>query len=302
MFTDPNSDPKVWEQYFKSIIRLHYKPANCCDLPDSQNGDFGIECYTLSGHVFQCYLPEQSSDVEKLVKAQRKKINTDILKFTTKYKSDLELLFGETKISRWILATPYSKSAKLTQYCTQKSLRVRELKLPYVADDFQILVQTDSDYITERALLRRTNYQLNLDLSNSTVDHAVSFINEHVGFLDKLNLKLPKIDPLESVQKTYRHFIIQKYLDYQNLIDELKQNWVDIYEIVYKCIQQRETNLVGLSMLTSSSAQPAEKMLKQMEVLKENIEKEIPTLKESDLEKINWGVISDWLIRCPLDF
>lgn len=302
MFTDPNSDPKVWEQYFKSIIRLHYKPANCCDLPDSQNGDFGIECYTLSGHVFQCYLPEQSSDVEKLVKAQRKKINTDILKFTTKYKADLELLFGETKISRWILATPYSKSAKLTQYCTQKSLRVRELKLPYVADDFQILVQTDSDYITERAVLRRTNYQLNLDLSNSTVDHAVSFINEHVDFLDKLNLKLPKIDPSASVQETYRHFLIQKYLDYQNLIDELKQNWVDIYEIVYKCIQQRETNLVGLSMLTSSSAQPADKMLKQMEVLKENIEKEIPTLKESDLEKINWGVISDWLIRCPLDF
>ncbi len=302
MFTDPNSDPKVWEQYFKSIIRLHYKPANCCDLPDSQNGDFGIECYTLSGHVFQCYLPEQSSDVEKLVKAQRKKINNDISKFTTKYKADLELLFGDTKISRWILATPYSKSAKLTQYCTQKSLRVRELKLPYVADDFQILVQTDSDYVTERALLRRTNYQLNLDLSNATVDNAVAFINEHVDFLDKLNLKLPKINPSESVQDSYRHFIIQKYLDYQNLIDELKQNWVDIYEVVYKCIQQRETNLVGLSMLTSSSAQPAEKMLKQMEVLKANIEKEIPTLKESDLEKINWGVIADWLIRCPLDF
>ncbi|WP_292969114.1 hypothetical protein [Pantoea sp. UBA4549] len=302
MFTDPNSDPKVWEQYFKSIIRLHYKPANCCDLPDSQNGDFGIECYTLSGHVFQCYLPEQSSDVEKLVKAQRRKISTDILKFTTKYKADLELLFGETKVSRWILATPYSKSAKLTQYCTQKSLKVRGLKLPYVADDFQILVQTDSDYITERALLRRTNYQLNLDLSNSTIDHAVSFINEHVDFLNKLNLKLPKIDLSESVQETYRRFLIQKYLDYQNLIDELKHNWVDIYEVVYKCIQQRETNLVGLSMLTSSSAQPGDKMMKQMEVLKENIEKEIPTLKESDLEKINWGVISDWLIRCPLDF
>lgn len=148
-------------------------------------------------------LARATSDVEKLVKAQRKKINTDILKFTTKYKADLELLFGETKISRWILATPYSKSAKLTQYCTQKSLRVRELKLPYVADDFQILVQTDSDYITERAVLRRTNYQLNLDLSNSTVDHAVSFINEHVDFLDKLNLKLPKL----TLRHQYRKLI-----------------------------------------------------------------------------------------------
>ncbi|MBC8952289.1 hypothetical protein [Xenorhabdus sp. PB62.4] len=302
MFTDPNSDPKVWEQYFKSIIRLHYKPANCCDMPDSQNGDFGIECYTLSGHVFQCYLPEQSSDVEKLVKAQRRKISTDILKFTKKYKSDLELLFGDIKISRWILATPYSKSSKLTQYCTQKSLRVRALNLPYVADDFQILVQTDNDYITERLLLRRGNFQLNLDIDDTTIENVVSFIEENIGFLEKLNLKLPKINSSESVQDSYRHFLIQKYLDYQNLLDELKRNWVDIYQIVYKCIQQRETNLVGLSMLSLSNAQPGEKMLKQMEVLKENIEKEIPTLKESDLEKINWGVISDWLIRCPLDF
>ncbi|CAI2086393.1 TPA: hypothetical protein ACN7G2_002989 [Klebsiella pneumoniae] len=302
MFTDPNSDPKAWEQYFKSIVRLHYKPANFCDMPDSQNGDFGIECYTLSGHVFQCYLPEQSSDVEKLVKSQRRKINTDILKFTTKYREDLELLFGDTKISRWILATPYSKSSKLTQYCTQKSLRVRALGLPYVSNDFQILVKTDSDYITERALLRRTNFQLNLELDNSTVENAVSFINENVDFLDKLNLKLPKIDPSESAQESYRHFLIQKYLDYQNLLDELKQNWVDIYQVVYKCIQQRETNLVGLSMLSSSGTQPGEKMLKQMEALKSDIEKEIPTFKGSDLEKINWGVISDWLIRCPLDF
>lgn len=73
MHTDPHSDPKVWESYFKSIIWLHYKPANCCDLPDSHGGDFGLECYTLTGHVFQCYLPEQSSDIDKLYKAQLKK-------------------------------------------------------------------------------------------------------------------------------------------------------------------------------------------------------------------------------------
>lgn len=217
MYTDPNSDPKVWEQYFKSIIRLHYKPANCCDMPDAQNGDFGIECYTLSGHVFQCYLPEQASDVEKLVKAQRRKINSDILKFTTKYKDDLELLFGDTKISRWVLATPYNKSSKLSQYCTQKSLRVRALNLPYVSDDFQILIQTDDDYIIERTILRRTNYQLNLDIDDATTERAVSFIKDNISFLDKLNLKLPKISPLENEQEEYKQFIIQKYLDYQIL-------------------------------------------------------------------------------------
>ncbi|WP_219495302.1 hypothetical protein [Proteus terrae] len=302
MYTNPNSDPKEWERYFKNIISLHYKPANYCDLPDTQCGDFGLECYTLNGHAFQCYLPEQSSDIEKLVKAQRKKISTDILKFTKKNVSELELLFGTTKISRWILATPYNKSSKLTQYCTQKSLKVRKLGLPYVSNDFQIIIQTDSDYLIERDLLRKNYYQLNLNLDDTTVENAISYIERNIKFLENLNLKLPKINPSESTQKTYRQFLIQKYLDYQNLLDELKTNWVELYKIIYSHIQRRENNLVGLSILSPTNSQPSEKMTQQIKVLTENIEQDVPSLKGTDLEKITWGVISDWLIRCPLDF
>lgn len=302
MNTDPYSDPKMWESYFKSIIRLHYKPSNCCDLPDSHGGDFGIECYTLTGHAFQCYLPEESSDINKLYKAQRRKISADILKFTTKNLKQLSMLFGTVKISRWILATPFNKSAKLSQYCTSKSLRVREMGLPYVADDFQIIVQTDKDYVHESFILRKENYQLSLDFDETTLDGAMIFINENVAFLEKLNLKLPKIHDSGNKQDIYRNFLIQKFLDYQNLIDTLKKNWVDIYEIIYKCIQQRETNLVGMFMLAPSDAQPSHIMTEQIKTLKSCIEEEVPTLKQSDLEKITWGVISDWLIRCPLDF
>lgn len=302
MHIDPLSDPKAWEAYFKSIIWLHYKPAHCCDLPDSHGGDFGLECYTLNGHVFQCYLPEQSSDVEKLYRAQQKKIYNDIKKFSKDNVKELEELFGTLKISRWILATPYNKSAKLSQYCTKKSLKVRQLGLPYVADDFQIIVQTEESYSQEAFLLRRDSYQLSLNLDDTTVDGAMEFISSNSSFLEKLNLKLPKIHDAVSRQEQMRNFLIQKFLDYQNLLDTLKQNWVDIYEIVYKCIQQRENNLVGIFMLAPSNAQPSGIMKDQIETLKKCIEEEVPTFKQADLEKITWGVISDWLIRCPLDF
>ncbi|GEM_PF-626587 len=302
MHIDPHSDPKAWESYFKSIIWLHYKPANCCDLPDSHGGDFGLECYTLSGHVFQCYLPEQSSDIDKLYKAQQKKIYNDIQKFSKDNVKELDELFGTLKISRWILATPYNKSAKLSQYCTKKSLKVRQLGLPYVADDFQIIVQTESSYSQEAFLLRRDSYQLSLNLDDTTVEGALEFISDNSSFLEKLNLKLPKIHDSMSRQEQIRNFLIQKFLDYQNLLDTLKKNWVDIYEIVYKCIQQRENNLVGMFMLAPSNAQPSKIMTDQIEALKKCIEEEVPTFKQSDLEKITWGVISDWLIRCPLDF
>lgn len=302
MYSDPHSDPKLWETYFKGIIWLHYKPANCCDLPDDHGGDFGLECYTLSGHVFQCYLPEQSSDIEKLYKAQRTKIYNDIEKFSKKNVSELKELFGDSKISRWILATPYNKSAKLTQYCTTKSLKVRSLGLSYVSDDFQIVVQTDKNYIQEAFVLRKEAYQLSLDLDDTTLEGAIAFISDNVSFLEKLNLKLPKIHSSEKKQETYRNFLIQKFLDYQNLLDTLKKNWVDIYQVIYKCIQHREDNLVGMFMLAPADALPSKIMTDQIDELKKRIEEEIPTFKQTDLDKITWGVISDWLIRCPLDF
>ena len=60
--------------------------------------------------------------------------------------------------------------------------------------------------------------------------------------------------------------------------------------------------MVGLFLLTSSDAKPSDIMKDEIALLKKCIEEEVSTLKQADLDKITWGVISDWLIRCPLDF
>lgn len=300
--SDHYLDPKAWESYFKNILRKHYQPSNFCDVPDSHCGDFGIECYTLDGHVFQCYLPDQSSDLEKLYNAQRNKIAKDISKFSVQNVAEFEKLFGAVKISRWILATPYNKSAKLAQYCTTKSLEVRNLNLSYVSDDFQIIIQTDDDYPQEKLSLHRDSYFINLEVSDEAVNRLRKMISDNATFFDKLNLKLPKITSSPEQQDSYRLFLTEKYIEYRNLLDTLMRDWVEIYHIVFRCIKEREDNIVGIFLLSSSDTQPSEIMKGQIESLRQCIMDEIITLKNSDLEKITWGVISDWLIRCPLAF
>jgi len=162
MIKNNTTDPKAFERYFKDLIKLHYKPANYRDVPDSHGGDHGIECYTLTGHAFQCYLPEQTSDIAKLVAAQKSKINKDIKKLSDN-KEKLEKLFGSQKISRWILATSANKSAEITSFCAQKSLDIRSLKLPFLSDDFEILIHTEEDYKLEVSALTANTYQLNID-------------------------------------------------------------------------------------------------------------------------------------------
>lgn len=299
---DPTNNPKAWENYFKDIVRLHYKPANYRDVPDKHVGDFGVECYSLSGHVFQCYLPEQVADVAKLVKAQRGKINKDINKFVRTNVNDLSKLFGEIKISRWILATNVNDSAVLAQFCSQKSIKVRNLGLSYIADDFEILVHTDKDYPVEAASLKRDSYQLQLKFSPTSVDGAANWIDDNLEFLAKLDMKLPKIHPEKDKVDQIKNYLVQKYLDYQNMMDMLRSEWSDIYEIVYSCIQYRESSLVERFLLEAHDTLPSVVIKEEISKLHSNITEEIKSFKATDLEQIKWGVITDWLIRCPLDF
>jgi hypothetical protein len=300
MINNKHTDPKAFERYFKDIIKLHYTPANYRDVPDGQGGDYGIECYTLLGHAFQCYLPEQISDVAKLVAAQKSKINRDIKKLSTNQEK-LEALFGSTKICRWILATSAHKSADVTSFCAQKSLEVRDQGLNFVANDFEILIHTDDDYKIEAAHLSRQVYQLNIDFERFTTEGVEGWIDNNLTFLDNLNRKLPKIIGNEEKIRQTKSSLVHKYLDYQNLLSRLLQDWADIYEVVVNSVQNRQSYLES-RFLTSPDLLPNEVIKDELQKLDDDLTREVRTLKRTDIELIKWGVVSDWLIRCPLDF
>ena len=52
------------------------------------NGDLGIEGFTRTGKVFQCYCPEAPYEADELYEKQRDKINKDLNKLI-KYKDEL---------------------------------------------------------------------------------------------------------------------------------------------------------------------------------------------------------------------
>lgn len=300
MINNKHTDPKAFERYFKDIIKLHYSPANYRDVPDGQGGDYGIECYTLLGHAFQCYLPEQTSDVAKLVAAQKAKINRDIKKLSTN-QIKLEALFGSTKVCRWILATSAHKSADVTSFCAQKSLEVRDQGLNFVASDFEILIHTEDDYKIEAAHLNRQIYQLNIDFERTTPQGVEGWIDNNLTFLDNLDRKLPKVIGDEEKRRQAKSSLVHKYLDYQNLLSRLLQDWADIYEIVVRSVQNRQSYLES-RFLTSPDLLPNDVIKDELQKLEEDLAREVSTLKRTDIELIKWGVVSDWLIRCPLDF
>lgn len=300
MLENPKKDPKSWENYFKDILRMHYGASNIKDIPDSYGGDFGIECYTFNGHVFQCYLPEQVSDKDKLTKAQKNKIRKDIYKLTTKNLESFKKLFDGIKVSRWILATSDYVDSEVALYCSSKSGRVRKLGIPFIADDFQILVQTENDYKSEVKALKSNIYQLDLGFTKVETGEADSWIEENLAFLEKLGEKLPKVTPGSRLTAA-KSFLVQQYLEFQNLMDYLRVEWPDIHVKVSDSINNRRKYLES-RFITDPGRKPGNVIASEMDRLKDDITEVVPTIKKCDLELISHGVIADWLIRCPLDF
>ena len=164
----------------------------------------------------------------------------------------------------------------------------------------QILLQTESDYKSEVKALRQYIYQLSLDFSHVDGDEADDWISQNLTFLEKMDLKLPKV-VAEGKTGQSKSFLVQKYLGFQNLLDYLKAEWPDIHVKINALINNRRSYLES-RFLTDGSKQPENIIQNELQKLQNDISSEIPSLRKPDLELITWGVIADWLIRCPLDF
>ncbi|GHD29227.1 hypothetical protein GCM10010335_17710 [Streptomyces galbus] len=76
-------------------------------VPD-KGGDHGLEAYTLSGHLFQCYSPTEPLPT--------------------------------------IIMCPYIDSKDLAAHCASQTKRVREACLDYADPDIHVICQTMKDY------------------------------------------------------------------------------------------------------------------------------------------------------------
>lgn len=80
-----NFDGNIWEEFSQACLTLKYEKEKYQGLPAWQ-GDMGIEGYTRTGIVFQCYCPDEEYDPAILYEKQRDKVTTDLKKLKSREK------------------------------------------------------------------------------------------------------------------------------------------------------------------------------------------------------------------------
>src|SRR5690625_6734778 len=123
------SNGDEWEEFCHSCLKLLHRDENYKSVDASNSGDSGIDGFTSSGKVYQCYCPEKEYTDSDLYEKQRDKITTDIQKLYN-YQESIKILLNGIKIKTWHLdrkSTRLNSSHVAISYavfCLKKKIKI----------------------------------------------------------------------------------------------------------------------------------------------------------------------------------
>lgn len=293
-------DGNQWEEYCQKLFRIKYNENDYQEIPARFAGDLGLEGFTRTGEAFQCYCPNDNPPAKELYESQRKKITDDIKKLI-KNEYELKKILGNTKIRRWYLVTPGYEDKALLEHCQKKAKEVRDSGCSHIEDDFDVLIQTENDYILEGRILNSQGL-LEVDVSPEIVskDEIMKWISNENTLYKNIHEKLSKIPNVKDVNKL-TELNIKTYLQGQNIISKLHKDYPLLYEKLMKYKDAQEIQIENFSIMgCDNPSEFLKECIQDYEVLiKEGLGSGI---SPAMIKRISGEAIADWLIRCPLDF
>jgi hypothetical protein len=145
-FIEGYMNGNAWEDLCVQCYRLRYQNDNYTAIPAVQGGDAGIEGFTKSGIVHQCYCPERTYSDNELYAHQRDKLSTDIEKLMKN--ADKLRVLGVPPVVEWHLNIPEYKDSRIIVHAETKRQDVLKAKsdkpadFRHIAENFKIIPES----------------------------------------------------------------------------------------------------------------------------------------------------------------
>lgn len=293
-------NPDDWEEFSHSLLQSRHGLLNVHKVPAKHSGDLGIDYYCLTELVvYQCYAPDEPLDIAVRADRQKSKMTTDLGKLIKGAADVSKLMLGQ-KLKSWVLLVPNHDSKDLNLHCAKKTGDLRKLGLSLLDDNFEVCIQDQTHFAgkaVQDAMAGLTNLSLSVpapskeDLKNWKAGSADLVANATV----KLGKRASGPALGEVVAQG-----IEAFLRGNGLIDALRDNAPDMHEKVTAAIQVRARTLTFAG--PQGGALPSSILNTEISSLTQAIKAAAPTLSDNNAHEIALGTISEWIMRCPLDF
>lgn len=302
-------DGDEWEDIIDRCYRLRYQWDGYQKVPANFKGDSGIEGYTKSGIVYQCYCPEKQYTDGELWENQRIKVTKDIKKLINNGEKLKEL--GVIKIKEWHFVTPEQRDKRILIHCENKRKEVlqkkKELGLDYIDDNFQVLVKVGQDFVEEinkLVYLGKSKFDIRLNPTQQ-----LNYNECDSQKIDNIKRKLkvvinPNDDPNKEAQ--YDRMVglmVKYYLSGIKIQDNIKKVNKELYEKIIS-IDTTFKDDVAIKCLMAPQDVIAANVFKditsEFEAELKNIMGDV--LTSESIAELKWNLMSAWMADCPMDF
>jgi hypothetical protein len=295
-------DGNSWEANVKRWLRIRY-PNDFQEVPATDGGDGGIEGFSISDqNVYQCYAALHSLDTRSLYENQRDKLTKDIGKFIDNQAKLSRTLPPGFKTRRYCFVVPEFRSLELVAHAQTKTGEVRAAALPYVAEDFSVMIQTRADYEVEQRLeTARLLKDLRLEIDDIDASAIEEWVVENNIGVQNLDRKIPLFTTLVETQdiESARKYWIERKICTDNALEKLRNHSAEAWEKIWSIKIGREKLLgrvygqfgSGSGTVASISENVVSDMIEQ-----------VPNLAKIGAEILAEGLVGEWLQNCKLNF
>ncbi len=311
-FIEGPIDGDSWEALCDSCYRIRYQDVHYQKVQAIFGGDGGIEGFTRTGIVYQCYCPEREYSDDGLYDHLRDKMTQDIGKLINPtYAKRLKNL-GITEIKEWHLVTPEYKDSRILQHAETKRQEVLSLKkgyplqYDYIHDDFVIIIKVAEDFRVELTRIIRgklSDVKLNLAIQhNGEVDWSQCTSEKTDNIKRKvkavMNITSEDDEDYKDVVNTY----IEAYIKGLEILKILRISYSEVYEDIYLLEQKYKREVSTKTKLNTNSSINAQLFYQILDDFECKLKSEFSYFSTPSIMELKMDLISGWLADCSMQF
>lgn len=293
-------NPDDWESFALNLLQSRHGALNVHKIPAAHKGDLGVDFYCTNEAVaYQCYVAQEPIDIATRADRQKKKITTDVKKIVDR-STDISKLFLGQKVKHWILLTPIHDSKEVNLHCSYKTVEVRKKKCAHLDDAFEVGVHDQKSFAASAVVSGMMALAtLSLSVGIPTSEEMSAWEAGSADLLANATHKLLKRTGSEGVAAAVTD-AVQLFLRGNALLEALRSSAPDLHERITAAVaaRSRVLNFTG----PQGGPAPGAILNTELMALVAAIKSAAPNLSDANAEEVALGTLSEWIMRCPMDF
>lgn len=300
-------DGKSWEDLCQKCYKYRYNTENYREVPAKYQGDGGIEGFTSTGIVNQCYFPEGNYDDNKYYSLLRDKMTEDTNKMLKSDYKKVLMSLGVPPIKEWHFLIPKYMDKRILTHATKRSREIRnKVKIDsslreYIDENFQIIVQDAHNLSREIYNLQRVNalsQKINFSLDDNDINWDDCNSEKKIAITNKINATIKN----EIQRKKFISMYISAYLKGIELMNKLSESHKELYANLQITINSYKKRAEHITAFNSDVSKNNEVFLKIVNEFRNELKEQYNYVDDSSIDEICYDLIGTWLADCSLWF